>query len=148
MRRVLVAGSSEWTDRRATTAAFKRVMQVYRPPYTLIVDDSGDGTARFAAATARELGWKVETYEVDTKCAVSCPPGHRRAGGPRGDWCPLGKRRSLVAQLDTMPDLFVVFKRPAENRRTTDERIGQSDAKQRGIAVWQYTQRKDNRGNT
>lgn len=136
MRNVLVVGSVQWRDRRSTTAALKRVVDTYRPPYTLLVDDSGDGTARYAAAVASDLGWTVRTYKVDPKCSAECPPGHRRPGGVLGDWCPTANRRAFVAQLDAGPDLVLVLMSPTG--RETGQRFGQMAARERGIAVWEY----------
>lgn len=136
MRKVLVIGSTNWRDRRSTTAALKRVIQVYRPPYTLLVEDSGDGTARYASAVAGELGWTVQPYKVDPKCAADCVPGHRRPGGPNGDFCPTATRRAFVAQLDTGIDVVLVLMHP--QGRETGQRFGQTEARARGIAVWEY----------
>jgi hypothetical protein len=145
-RRIVAIGSTHWNDRRTTMAALKRVMEVYRDPYTLVCDMS-DGAARYAAAAARSLGWALEAYEVDTtKCQPDCPTdNHRRRGGPEGDWCPGARPRNLALMLDTNPDLCLFLVRP---HGTSPSRIGQAEAKRRGIAVWQYEQKGKSDGDT
>lgn len=140
MRRIVVGGSPTWSDRASTTAAIRRVIEVYKGPYTLITDPSA-GPGRYASVVAREHGWTVEPYEVDTKCGPACEPNHRRRGGPDGTYCPTARVRALDAQLELGPDLLVMLTRPTSSQPTVD-RIGQAGARQRGIALWQYTQKR------
>jgi hypothetical protein len=138
-RRILVFGSALWTSRKMTTDAFRRVMEVYRGPYTLVCDMT-DGAARYAAVVARELGWQVEVHEFDvTKCGPDCPTrNHRRPGGPQGDWCPSARLRNQEAMAELGVDLCIAFSYgvpPSGVRRD-----GTKEIKARGIALWEYTQ--------
>lgn len=139
--RVIAIGTPRWTDHRTTVAALRRVMDVYHGPWTLVCD-MGDGAARHAAAAARDLGWQVDVYPVDVaKCAADCPTaGHRRRGGPSGEFCPTAKRRNLLAMLDSGVDHAVAFVRP--DRRETGERFGQEDLRKHDIGIWTYTQKE------
>lgn len=139
MRRIVVVGSPTWTDNRTAMAALRRVMAVYRDPYTLVCDMS-DGAARYAAAGARTLGWAVEPHEIDpAKCLPDCPTeNHRRRGGPTGDWCPAVRFRNVLDMLDSGPDLALFLVRPTGRSAAT--RMGQAEAKARGIGVWEYVQ--------
>ena len=148
MRRVVVVGSPGWSDSRTAIAALRRVMDVYREPYTLVCDMT-DGAARYAAAAARMLGWRVEPHEFDqSKCLPDCPTvNHRRRGGPTGDFCPAARGRNTAAMLDSNPDLCIALLRSGGGRATHDgARAGQAGARARGIAVWQYQQRKGQDG--
>lgn len=138
-RRILVFGSPKWTSRALTLAAFKRVMQVYVGPYTLVTDMS-DGAGRFAAAIGRELGWRVEAHEYDPmKCGADCPTtNHRRSGGPLGDFCPTARQRNLDAMADLGADLAIYLghsQPPSGIRRDSNK-----DIKLRGIGLWEYIQ--------
>jgi hypothetical protein len=137
MARILAVGSSRWSNQRATLAALRKVMALYRDPYTLVCDMS-DGAARYAAAAARSLGWDVEPFELDqAKCAEDCPPadGHRRPGGPDGSWCPTARHRNTETMLDSGIDLCLALIRPG-NRDAQGQRQGQEAARRRDIGVW------------
>lgn len=141
--RLLVIGSHHWSDHRQTMAALRRVMTVYREPYTLICDTT-NGAARHATVGARELGWEVEEHRLDvTKCGPDCPPSnHRRHSGPDLDYCPTAGRRNLRAMLADA-DHAIVFTRP--RGRSTDNRIGQQDIRRHDIGIWTYTQKDGGR---
>lgn len=145
MRRVLVIGSSTWNDRRLTANALRRVMEVYRPPYSLITDRA-DGASRYAAAVAADLGWTIDPYEVDVKCVADCNPGHRRKGTVHGDYCPTARWRTMAGLIATEPDLVLVLARPVG--RESGAKLGQSIARDAGIAVWEYRQKGAGRGDT
>lgn len=134
-RRVLVLVSAKWRDARTTATAFKRVEEVYKGPYTLVLEDNGDKGTIFATTAAHRLGWGVEPYLVDQKCAAECTPGHRRQGGPDGDWCPTASRRALDAQLDRGIDVCIALMR---SNGAAEARLGQQAANHRGIAVWRF----------
>lgn len=139
MARILAVGSVRWSDHRRTVAALRKVMTVYRDPYTLVCDMT-DGASRFAAAAATQLGWAVEAYELDpAKCAKDCPPGHRRPGGPTGDWCPTAAGRNHNRMLDSGIDLVVAFVRSGR-REDKGTRAGQFEARRRDIGIWTITQ--------
>ncbi len=148
MVRILAVGSAKWSDHRRTVAVLRKVMTIYRAPYTLVCD-MGDGAPRHAAAAARQLGWTVEAHELDAaKCAKDCPPQHRRAGGPTGDWCPTAAGRNRNTMLDSGIDVVLSFIRPGR-RDDQGTRTGQAETRRRGIGIWTIEQpRKDNgRGN-
>ena len=142
-RRILAIGSATWSDRTTTTKAIQRVMAVYRDPYQLVVDlDTGYG--RYAAAAARAHGWEIVPYTPDVKCGPECPlVGHRRRGGPEGTFCPTGRLRAFTAQLELGADLVLVLHRVTTNQ-PAGTRLGQSTARDRGIAVWEYSQTRGN----
>src|SRR5262245_13573039 len=138
-RRILVIGSAEWSDAPAAKRALRRVEEVYQGPYVLVCDMS-DGAPRYAAAAARTLGWSIEPHEVDpSKCGPDCPD-HRRRGGLTGDYCPTYRHRSTIAQLATGPDLVIALLRPRREGKAV--RIGQVEVRSRGIALWEFTQRR------
>jgi hypothetical protein len=133
MTRTVVVGSADWRDRRLTMSALRRVMDVYKPPYTLVCDMS-DGASRYALAGARELGWEIEPRQYDeSKCAPDCPPGHRREGGPEGSWCVTARRRNLDAMIESDPDVVIAFIIGQKIAR-----MGQHRARELGIAQWDY----------
>lgn len=138
-RRILVFGSALWTSRKLTFDALRRVMEVFRGPYTLVCDMT-DGAARYAAAAARDLGWQIEAHEFDiTKCGPDCPTkNHRRPGGPGGDWCPSARLRNQELMADLGADVCIVlnYGTPPSGYR----RDGTKEIKARGIGVWDYTQ--------
>lgn len=141
MRRILVVGTDTWSDRRATTAALREVMETYQPPYTLITEDARGGACRLAAVIAGTvLGWKVQTFQVSEKCDADCREGtgHRRRSTSGHDYCPTARRRMVEEILDTGPDLLLVLRKPTT--RSDGERLGQLAAKRRGIAVWERIQ--------
>jgi len=139
-RRIVLFGSKLWTSRALTVAAFNRIMQVYRPPYTLVCDMT-DGAARFAAATAHSLGWQVEVHEFDpTKCGPDCATsGHRRSGGPHGDYCPTAKARNVDRMVDLGTDLVVVLSHGTPIAGATG-RDSTKEIKMRGVGLWEFTQ--------
>lgn len=136
MRRIVVIGTPGWRDRRTATEALQRVTEVYRGPYTALCDTS-TGAGRYASAIARELGWAIDAHDVDTStCAPACPtgPGHRRTGGPAGEYCPTARQRRFLDDLNGA-DLCIVL------AASPHARLGQAEAARRGIAVWHYTPR-------
>jgi hypothetical protein len=144
-RRILVFGSSLFTSRPLATTALKRVMQVYRGPYTLVCDMT-DGAARYAAVVARDLGWQIEGHEFDvTKCGPDCPTSnHRRPGGPAGDWCPSARLRNQEAMAELGADQAIVlcYGTPPSGAR----RDGTKEVKARGIGLWEYVQQPAKKG--
>jgi len=137
-RRILVFGSPYWSSRKLTVDALQRVMEVYRPTYTLVCDMT-DGAARYAAAVARELGWQVEVHEFDvTKCGPDCPTRNHRRKSQQGDWCPSARLRNQEAMADLGADVCIAlgYGVPPSGVR----RDGTKEIKARGIGVWEYTQ--------
>jgi hypothetical protein len=139
-RRILVIGSLEWTSRALTRQALNRVLKTFKPPYTIVCDGT-DGAAKYAAAVGREMGMGVELHELDTaKCGPECPDedGHRRVGGPAGEWCPTAKIRNFMAMAASSIDVCIALDIPSN---TNVYRDGRKDIKMKhGIGLWEYVQ--------
>jgi hypothetical protein len=137
-RRIVIFGSSRWTSRKLTVDALSRVMRVFQGPYTL-VSDMTDGASRYAAAAARELGWRVEQHEFDqSQCGADCPTkNHRRAGGPAGEWCPTARLRNFSRMLDLGADQALLFNFGSQSKSRRD---GTNELKDRGIGIWEFVQ--------
>jgi hypothetical protein len=144
MNRIMVIGSDEWSDRRTLMQVLREVEAKLQPPFTLITANNNGGASRHAIVGAKTLGWTVELFEVDEKCDATCPDGHRRRGSAVGeDYCPTARRRTTDNQLANSVDLLLVLKK--QTVRDSGARMGQTEARRLGIAVWERTQTRPGR---
>jgi hypothetical protein len=120
IRRILVTGSRDWTDRSAMALAIsdylgERGTSIGRAwPFPLVIHGGARGADACADAIARNWGWTPRKVEADWygPCREPCRPGHRRRN-QRGDWyCPAAGNYRNQAMVDSGADICLAFPLP------------------------------------
>jgi hypothetical protein len=141
--RIVVFGSRGWSDRRLTRAALVELEELFLGPNTLVAEvDSERGPGRYAVAAATgRPGWNVDLYKIDPDCDMTtCTPGHRKkSADPMVEtFCPTASRRAYVRHLDKAHAVLFLLRQ--EGDHTDLSRLGQREARDRGLYICEYRQ--------
>jgi hypothetical protein len=132
VRRVLITGSRDWTDRPTIERALSDVRDLWGTDVVLVSGACPDGADRLCEEVAESLGWTVDRYHAE--------------------WDRLGKGAGFIRNEQMVrdgADMCLAFIRPCQKHRTANHGSHGAThtaelAEAAGINTWRFTVARGN----